>query len=133
MKDFKINFDELNARMQELISSAAKTATEVSEQFKDKAADLSEQLKDKAADFGKRVNVNDICLNAIESVLNTMATKEAVEKFEDHLLRLVEARKSELEDEQTAKVKEILEDAARKGVNIRKLLEEIDLAQHQDF
>lgn len=128
-----MNFDEFNARMQELISSAAKTATEVSEQFKDKAADLSEQLKDKAADFGKRVNVNDICLNAIESVLNTMATKEAVEKFEDHLLRLVEARKSELEDEQTAKVKEILEDAARKGVNIRKLLEEIDLAQHQDF
>lgn len=128
-----MNFDEFNARMQELISSAAKTATEVSEQFKDKAVDLSEQLKDKAADFGKRVNVNDICLNAIESVLNTMATKEAVEKFEDHLLRLVEARKSELEDEQTAKVKEILEDAARKGVNIRKLLEEIDLAQHQDF
>jgi len=122
MKNFKINFDELNARMQELISSAAKTATEVSEQF-----------KDKAADFGKRVNVNDICLNAIESVLNTMDTKEAVEKFEDHLLRLVEARKSELDEEQTAKVKEILEDAARNGVNIRKLLDEIDLAPRQNF
>jgi len=122
MKNFKINFDELNARMQELISSAAKTATEVSEQF-----------KDKAADFGKRVNVNDICLNAIESVLNTMDTKEAVEKFEDHLLTLVEARKSELDEEQTAKVKEILEDAARKGVNIRKLLDDIELTQHQDF